>query len=62
MGVGDCAGLPEEDLKMAMDESLARLERKKAAEAAAEAEAAAAEATEAATAEVAPAAVDANIE
>ena len=38
MGVGDCAGLPEEDLKMAMDESLVRFERKKAAAEAAAAE------------------------
>ena len=54
MGVGDCAGLPEEDLKMAMDESLVRFERKKAAAEAAAAEAAAAEA--------AAAEVDANIQ
>ena len=41
MGIGDCAGLPEEDLKVAMEQSLARLERKKAAEAEEEAAAAA---------------------
>ena len=31
MGIGDCAGLPEEDLQKAMDESLRRMERRKAA-------------------------------
>ena len=35
MGIGDCAGLPEEELKAAMDESLRRLERRQAEAAAA---------------------------
>ena len=47
MGIGDCAGLPESELRAAMELSKARLEARMAAEAAAEAvEAAAAEVRE----------------
>lgn len=51
LGIGDCAGLPESELRAAIELSKARVEARMAAEAA-EAATAATEAVEAAAAEV----------